>query len=77
MELLIMYFSPVSCHVLSLRSQHSPQHHACYSLHVRGRVSHPRLCLMLFTSSSKQLGRNGSIHRAKVQRTHMKPCTPR
>jgi hypothetical protein len=45
MKLLILQFSPSSCHFLSLRLTYSPQHpvfNLCSSLNVRNHVSHPQ-----------------------------------
>jgi hypothetical protein len=46
MKLLIMQFSPTSCHLMSLRSKYSPQHPVstlspCSSLNVRDQASRP------------------------------------
>jgi hypothetical protein len=47
MELLIMQFSPSSCHFICHRSKYSPQHlfrnipNLCPSLNVRNLISHP------------------------------------
>jgi hypothetical protein len=46
MQLLIMQFSPTSCHFIPLMSKYSPKHlfsntlNLCSSLNVRGKVSH-------------------------------------
>jgi hypothetical protein len=42
MKLLIMQFSPTSCHFISLPSKYSPEHPDLSSfLNVRDKVSHP------------------------------------
>jgi hypothetical protein len=47
MQLLIMKFSPTTCHFIPLRSKYSPKHpfsntlNLCSSLNVRDKVSHP------------------------------------
>jgi hypothetical protein len=44
MQLLIMQFSPTSCHFIPLRSKYSPKHpvlNLCSSLNVRDQFSHP------------------------------------
>jgi hypothetical protein len=71
MKLLIMKFSPISRHFMSLRTKYSPQHPVLKhpsllsSLNVRNQVSHPYrtmgkiivVCILYFTFFRQQTKR--------------------
>jgi hypothetical protein len=71
MKVLIMQFSPASCHFISLRSKYSPQRpsntfSACSSLNVREQVSHPYRTtgkiIVLYTFSTSAINWGYQLH---------------